>query len=78
MSESALYHGKQSLKYCKKNEIGGLDLTFGYEALARAYMVEKNQDLMEKNIQLAKQAADMIEDEQNKHYILLELKTISF
>ncbi|MEA2065858.1 MAG: hypothetical protein U9O65_01960, partial [Thermotogota bacterium] len=29
MPESALYHGKHSLKYCTDNDIGGLDLAFG-------------------------------------------------
>ena len=35
----ALLHGRRSLDICLEHSIGGLDLAFGYEAVARAYMV---------------------------------------
>ena len=53
MSESALYHGEKSLVYCLENHIGDFDLAFAYEAIARAHMIRKDQDNMQKYIDLA-------------------------
>jgi hypothetical protein len=65
------------LKYCTDNDIGGLGLAFGYETLAKAYMVAGNHDLINENFKLAKEAAELIENEDNKNYFLSELNTIS-
>lgn len=77
MSESALYHGKNSLKWCIENHIGDFDLAFAYEAIARAYMIYKESDSMMKYLQLAKEAADHIGDPKERDYLLSELQTIS-
>jgi len=77
MSESSLYHGELSLKYCTENAISGFDLAFGYEAVARAHMVAGEHDLMKENLQLAREAANLITDEQDKNYFLSELESVS-
>ncbi len=74
--ESALYHGELSLKLCVDNNVGDFDLAFAYEAIARAYMVNKNEEKMNEFISLAKRASDDIEDKGNKDYFLSELETI--
>ena len=76
MFESALYHGNYSLKLCKDNNIGDFDLAFGYEAIARAYMVGKNEELMKKYLLLAQEAAENISEKAKKKYFLSELKSI--
>ncbi len=77
MSESALYHAKLSLELCLKNDIKDFDLAFGYEAVARAYMVAKDEEQMKKHIILAKEASENIEKEEDKKYFLSELDSIS-
>lgn len=74
--ESALYHGKQALKYCIDHQIGDFDLAFAYEAIARAYNVLGNE--LEKNatIDLAIQASNQIVKQEDKTYFDSELKTI--
>ena len=42
MIHAVLFHGSRSLKLCLDNNLGGFDLAFGYEAVARAYAVLKN------------------------------------
>lgn len=77
MAESALYHGELSLKYCTDNAISGFDLAFGYEAVARAYMIAGKRDRMDEYMKLAREAADLIEDEQDRNYFLSELESIA-
>lgn len=77
MSESALYHAKLSLELCLKDDIKDFDLAFGYEAVARAYMVAKDEEQMKKHIILAKEASENIEKEEDKKYFLSELDSIS-
>jgi len=77
MFESALYHGKNSLKLCLENHIGDFDLAFAYEAIVRAYMINKDLDSMMEYLQLAKEAANHIGDPKERDYLLSELQTIS-
>lgn len=76
MFESALYHGKCSLDFCLNNNIGDFDLAFGYEAVARAYMVGRNQESMKNYLQLAKKAAAQIAEKNNRDYFVSELASI--
>ncbi len=76
MSESALFHGKQSLELCHANNIGDFDLAFAYEAIARVYMINNSRELMDKYVDLAACAAENIEEQGNKDYFLSELKSI--
>jgi len=77
MPESALFHGNYSLELCKANKIGDFDLAFGYEAMARAYMIGNKPELMQKYLDLAAASAEDIEEQENKDYVLAELKTVS-
>lgn len=76
MAESALFHGNNSLKLCTDNDIKDFDLAFGYEAVARGYMVSQEEELMIKYIDLAKEAAKAIEKKEDRDYFLSELNTI--
>lgn len=76
MPESALYHAKLSLELCLKNDIKDFNLAFGYEAVARAYMVSKDEEQMKKYWTLAKEASENIEKEEDKKYFLSELDSI--
>ena len=76
MGESALYHAGCCLALCQENQIGDFDLAFAHEALARGYMVSGNREMMNKHLDLARQAAEQIEKEDDKKYFLSEMKNI--
>jgi len=75
--EGCLYHAQRCMNLTKQHNIKGFDLTFAYEALARAYSVGKNNTEKEKYLKLAMEAAELIKDEEDKKYVLSELTTIT-
>jgi hypothetical protein len=75
-SEPALYHAKRCLEICKKNNIGDFDIAFAYEALARACAVAGLKTQCEENLELAKRAGLQIKKEEDRNYLLSELKTV--
>jgi hypothetical protein len=76
MSESAMFHGKQSLELCLENSIADFDLAFAYEAIARAYLVKEDETSMEEFYNLALQAAQQILKKEDKEYFISELNSI--
>ena len=76
-SGPALYHAKRCLEICKENNIEDFDIAFAYEAMARAHAVIGNKKECEKNIELAREAAEQIKKKEDKDYFLSELKTIN-
>ena len=74
--EASLLHAKRSLKICTSNEIGGFDLAFGYEAVARAYAACGNGDECSKYKELAIKACEGIEKDDDKTYALGEINGI--
>lgn len=75
-AEPALYHAKRCLQTCQTNNIRDFDLAFAYEALARAYAAAGEDDERRKALQLAKDAGEQIEEEDNRKYFFSELQTI--
>jgi len=75
-SEPALYHAKRCLEICKEHNIGGFDIAFAYEAMARVYAVANNKAECERYIQLAREAGERIEKKEDRDYFFSELKTI--
>ena len=76
ISECALLHGKESLRLCEENSIGDFELAFAYETIARAYNIINDTDNVTPYIKKAKSAALQIEKEEDREYLLSELKTI--
>ena len=76
MPESALYHAERSLEICQNADIGGFDLAFGYEAVARAQKLSGNPEVAGKLIAKAKETAELIEKEEDRTYFLNELMSI--
>lgn len=74
--QSALYHAQRCLAICKENKIGGFDIAFAYEAIARAYAITSNEAEKKKFYELAQTAAEQIKEIDDKKYFLSELKTI--
>jgi hypothetical protein len=75
MGNSALYHGEESLKLCQNNNIGGFDLAFGFEAVARAYGI---LDRREKDIYKDKalEAAQGVGKREDREYVISEIESI--
>jgi hypothetical protein len=76
-SEAALHHAYRCLAICEANRIGGFDLAFAYEGLARAYLAAGQPDKSREYIRLGEQAGGQIEDEGNRKYFFEELKAVS-
>jgi len=76
MGEGALLHGMASLDLCSANDIEDFDLAFGYESVARAYMVLGYEDKMQEYLDLALKAAENIKDKGDKEYTLSEIGSI--
>lgn len=74
--EDALHYAKHCLTTCQENDIGDFDLAFAYEAMARAYAIKENWSQVDRYTELAKNAAEDIEDDGNKEYLLGELDTV--
>jgi hypothetical protein len=75
-AEPALYHARRCLDICLENEIGDFDLAYAYEALARAYSVAGEAAERQRYLVLALQASHEIAEEDDRDYVLNDLKTI--
>lgn len=76
MGDAALMHGRRSLEICTENGIEGIDLVFGYEAVARAYRILGDLDAAEEYQAQGAACAEGILDEDDRQYALGELDTI--
>ncbi len=76
MPESALFHAHRSLEICQNNRIGGFDLAFCYEAVARALKLSGDFTESQQYLTFAQEAALQIEKEEDRQYFLSELETI--
>jgi hypothetical protein len=75
-AESTLYHAHRCLEICQENNIGGFDIAFAYEAMARAHAVAGSRADMEKYLQLGREAGERIEKKEDREYFFSELKGI--
>lgn len=76
MGEPALLHGRYSLSLCLENSIGGFDLAFGYEAVARAYHTLGNTESAEANKALGLAACAQILEQDDREYALASFADI--
>jgi hypothetical protein len=75
-SEPALFHARRALALCEAAGIGGFDLAFCYEALARAHAVaghdDESQFWARRGLDLAKDVAD----EEDRDLLFADLASI--
>ncbi|RDU37900.1 hypothetical protein DRW41_08800 [Neobacillus piezotolerans] len=76
-AEPALNHANKSLDLCLNNNLGAFDLGFAYEALARAYAVKGDKQKRDENISLAKQAAQNVQEDGDKAWLLKNVDTVA-
>ena len=76
LGESALYHGKESLRLCESNNYGDFDLVFAYETIAYAYRVLGKHQKMKLYLELGYKALDQVKKQEDKDYCKSELDKI--
>jgi hypothetical protein len=76
-AEPALHHARRSLKLCEANGIGGFDLAFAYEALARAHAIAGDQQQASEFLRLARSAGERIAEGDDRELFLNDLASIS-
>jgi DNA-binding transcriptional MerR regulator len=74
--EPCLHHAQRVLDLCQENGIGGFDLAFGYEALARGYAVAGDAEQARAYTEQALAAADDIAEDDDRELLLSDLETI--
>ena len=74
---NALKYAKSCVQLCIDNQFGDFDLAFAYEAAARAYAVLGDTKMVSKHLDLAKEAGQVIEKEEDRKYFFSELGTVS-
>lgn len=76
LGERALYYAKRCYDLTTKLDLKDFDLGYGYECMARAYMVLGNNSEKEKFLKLAKESANQIEKKEDRDWFMKDLSTI--
>jgi hypothetical protein len=76
LAESSLLHGKRCLDFTLKEKLGAFNVAFGYEAVARAFAAAGNDEARDENIRLGLEAAEGVEDKEDKAWVLSQLNDI--
>ena len=76
LAEPAKRHGQRCLELCEEHDLGAFDIGFAYEALARAYAIDNQMDMVNKYITAAKEAANQIEKKEDRDWLLSNLNNI--
>ncbi len=75
-AEPALYHAGRSLEICQENQYGDFDLAFAFEALARARDVAGDPTGRDRALELAVEAGQAIQEEDDRKHFFSQLKSI--
>jgi hypothetical protein len=75
-SEPALHHARRVLDICVENDIGGWDIAFAHEALARAFAVVPDPAAAREHTDRALALADAIAEDEDRELLLADLATI--
>ncbi len=75
-AEPALYHARRCLEICEKHRIGGFDLAYAHEALARAHDLAGDRDLAADNARRAHASAQSVTDDEDRELLLSDLASL--
>ncbi len=73
--KAALIHAEKCLKLAQENDFDGFDLAYSYEAMARANAASGNKIETEKYYNLATEAGNKIEKEEDRKLFFDDLKS---
>ncbi|MBS1493131.1 MAG: hypothetical protein JST55_06460 [Bacteroidetes bacterium] len=74
--KEALYYAKRCYDLTMKHGFTDFDLGYGYECIARAYMVLKKKKEKEKYLKLAEESAAQIKKKEDRDWFMKDLSTI--
>jgi DNA-binding transcriptional MerR regulator len=74
--EPSLHHARRVLDICQEHGIADFDITFAYEALARAHAVAGDADTARTMTERALATVDGIAEDQDRAIVLADLETI--
>ena len=75
-AEGARIHGESCLRWCEEGGLGAFDTAFGHEAIARAAALAGDEATMARHLESGRRAAEGIEGEGDRAYVLGELGTV--
>jgi hypothetical protein len=74
--EPALHHARRCLEICEQYNLGGFDLAYAYEALARAHGLAGDGETAARWQAQAREAADAIDDAEDRERVIGDLGTL--
>ena len=75
--EAAVHHAQRCLDHCVENGIGDWDLAFAYEALARAHKVAGNEEEYRRNLELGREAAGKVVEDDDRELVERDLAELA-
>jgi hypothetical protein len=75
--EPALYHARRVLDICERNGIGDWDISYAYEALARAYATAGDREQARQWLDKAQASVADVKEEEDREHLLEDLATIT-
>ena len=74
-SDEALSYAQETLKITEENNLKDFDLAYAYESMARTHSIANNQSESKEWYKKANVAGDLIANEKDKEYFLLDLNS---
>jgi hypothetical protein len=74
--EPSLYHAKRCLKICREADLGGFDLAFAYEALARASAIGGRKQDSRNYLAKAREAGKNVKEKEDYDWLQTNLEAI--
>ncbi len=74
--EPALHHARRCLELCEEHGIGGFDLAYAHEALARAHALDGDSEAAADHARRARQVAEQVADDEDRELVLSDLATL--
>ncbi len=75
--DPALHFARRCLEICEKHRIGGYDIAYAYEAMARAYSLANDHAQFDRFLGLAREAGAEIADAEDKKIFLSDLSSLA-
>jgi hypothetical protein len=72
----ALFHAQRCLALTEEHGIGGFDLAFAHEAMARAHAIAGDEEQAARFMKQAREVTEKIEKKEDRDYVESELQTI--
>jgi hypothetical protein len=76
-ADNARHHAQRCLELCESAGVGGFDLAYAYEALARAAALSGDSDAVSLYSARAQEVAAEVAEREDRELILTDLKTLA-